>query len=111
MSFQRTAWIGLLALAVASTSGCSSTGSSTAPDDSSTAGESVDVPMLPMEIVTAQSLNVRAEPTKTGMILGSLKKGTEVRVLEEKDGWKRVQSDGAAPEGWVHGDYLKAHGH
>ena len=44
------------------------------------------------------------------MVLGALKKGTEVRVLEEKDGWKKVQSDGAAPEGWVHGDYLKAHG-
>ena len=66
--------------------------------------------MLPMEIVTAKSLNVRAEPSTTGMVLGTLKKGTEVRVMEEKDGWKRVQSDGAAPEGWVHGDYLKAHG-
>ena len=66
--------------------------------------------MLPMEIVTAKSLNVRAEPNTTGMVLGTLKKGTEVRVLEEKDGWKRVQSDGAAPEGWVHGDYLKGHG-
>jgi uncharacterized protein YgiM (DUF1202 family) len=95
---------------VGATAGCSSTGTSESSTDAAPAAESADVAMLPMEVVTAKSLNVRAEPTKTGMVLGALKKGTEVRVLEEKDGWKKVQSDGAAPEGWVHGDFLKAHG-
>lgn len=75
------------------------------------AGEAMpEVPMLPMEVVTARSLNVRAIPTTKGTVLGSLKQGQEVRVLETKDGWKKVQSDGAAPEGWVAGKYLKAHG-
>ena len=109
MSLRRSVCLGLVSLAVGFTAGCSSTGGSEASAESAPA-ESADVSMLPMEIVTAKSLNVRAEPSKTGMILGALKKGTEVRVLEEKDGWKKVQSDGAAPEGWVHGDYLKAHG-
>jgi uncharacterized protein YgiM (DUF1202 family) len=110
MSFQRVAFIGLVSLAVGFTAGCSSMGGSEASAESAPAAEGADVTMLPMEVVTAKSLNVRAEPSTTGMILGALKKGTEVRVLEEKDGWKKVQSDGAAPEGWVHGDYLKAHG-
>lgn len=68
-----------------------------------------EVEMLPMEVVTANTLNVRAIPSTKGTVLGTLKKGMEVRVLEEKNGWKKVQSDGAAPEGWVAGEYLKAH--
>ena len=110
MSFQRFACVALVSLAAGFTAGCQSTGGEAAPAEGAPAAESVDVPMLPMEIVTAKSLNVRAEPNTKGMVLGTLKKGAEVRVLEEKDGWKRVQSDGAAPEGWVHGDYLKGHG-
>ena len=68
-----------------------------------------EVEMLPMEVVSARSLNVRAIPSTKGTVLGTLKQGQEVRVLETKDGWKRVQSDGVAPEGWVAGEYLKAH--
>jgi uncharacterized protein YgiM (DUF1202 family) len=70
---------------------------------------SPDVQMLPMEVVTAKTLNVRALPSTKGTVLGTLKKGQEVRVLETKDGWKRVQSDGVAPEGWVAADYVKPH--
>jgi uncharacterized protein YgiM (DUF1202 family) len=69
-----------------------------------------EVEMLPMEVVTANTLNVRAIPSTKGTVLGTLKKGMEVRVVEVKNGWKKVQSDGAAPEGWVAGEYLKAHG-
>jgi SH3-like domain-containing protein len=110
MSFQRFACIALVSLAAGFGVGCKSAGGDAAPAEGTPAAESGDVAMLPMEIVTAKSLNVRAEPNTKGMVLGMLKKGAEVRVLEEKDGWKRVQSDGAAPEGWVHGDFLKAHG-
>ena len=110
MSFKRIACAGFVSLALGVTTGCRSTGSSESSTEAPPAEGAADVPMLPMEIVTAKSLNVRAEPNTKGMILGALKKGTEVRVLEEKDGWKRVQSDGAAPEGWVHADFLKAHG-
>jgi len=74
-----------------------------------TAAPGGEVEMLPMEVVVANSLNVRAIPSTKGTVLGTLKKGMEVRVLETKDGWKRVQSDGVAPEGWVAGEYLKPH--
>jgi uncharacterized protein YgiM (DUF1202 family) len=100
-----------LALSAGVTAACHHTGSS----DAAAAGAEgkteamPDVPMLPMEVVTAKSLNVRAMPTSKGSVLGTLKKGQEVRVLETKNGWKRVQSDGAAPEGWVAGEFLKGH--
>ncbi|HTO08689.1 MAG TPA: SH3 domain-containing protein [Myxococcota bacterium] len=83
-------------------------GDSAAPAGAAASGGSVE--MLPMQVVTANSLNVRAIPSTKGTVLGTLKKGMEVRVLEEKNGWKKVQSDGALPEGWVAGEYLKAHG-
>jgi N-acetylmuramoyl-L-alanine amidase len=83
-------------------------GDAAAADGAAAPGSEVD--MLPMEVVTANTLNVRAIPSTKGTVLGTLKKGMEVRVLEEKNGWKKVQSDGGAPEGWVAGEYLKAHG-
>jgi len=89
------------------TSGTASSG--TTGEGGAAAEASPDVAMLPMEVVTAKTLNVRALPSTKGTVLGTLKKGQEVRVLETKDGWKRVQSDGAAPEGWVAAEYVKAH--
>jgi len=104
----RIACLGLVLLAAGVTSACKHAdgGAESTADASAAAGE---VTMLPMEVVMAKSLNVRALPSAKGTVLGTLKKGQEVRVLETKDGWKKVQSDGAAPEGWVAGEYLKAH--
>ena len=101
----------LLLLAGASASCKHSSGpeASTAAPEGGSAEASPDMPMLPMEVVTAKSLNVRALPSTKGTVLGTLKKGQEVRVLETKNGWKRVQSDGAAPEGWVAGEFVKPH--
>ena len=111
MSPIRMVCLGLVLLAVGATAACKHAdagGESAAPEGAAAA--SPDVEMLPMEIVSAKSLNVRALPTSKGTVLGTLKKGQEVRVLETKGGWKKVQSDGAAPEGWVAGEYLKPHG-
>jgi uncharacterized protein YgiM (DUF1202 family) len=98
----------LVLLAAGVTAGCKTDDAAVEP--AAEAGVGNEVEMLPMEVVTASSLNVRAIPSTKGTVLGTLKKGQEVRVLEEKDGWKKVQSDGQAPEGWVAGEYLKAHG-
>jgi uncharacterized protein YgiM (DUF1202 family) len=68
-----------------------------------------DVPMLPMEIVSVKSLNVRSKPSTKAAVVGKLSKGQEVKVLQTKGAWKHVQSDGG-PEGWVSGKYLKGHG-
>lgn len=47
------------------------------------------------------SLNVRKSPSLLGAKVGSLKNGTRVTVLEEKNGWCRI------PQGWVSGAYLR----
>jgi uncharacterized protein YgiM (DUF1202 family) len=110
---QGIASLAALLLAAGVTSACSHSGEDAQAGatgaEGSTAEGVPDVQMLPMEIVTAKSLNVRALPSTKGTVLGTLKKGQEVRVLETKNGWKRVQSDGAAPEGWVAGEFLKGH--
>jgi uncharacterized protein YgiM (DUF1202 family) len=110
---QALAGLAALVLGVGVTSACSHPGGAEPAGSSSDSGEAAegmpDVPMLPMQIVTASSLNVRSLPSSKGTVLGTLKKGQEVRVLETKNGWKRVQSDGAAPEGWVAGEFLKGH--
>ena len=112
MYSMRIACLGLVLLAAGITSGCKHAEGGAAPTADASAdasAEAGEVAMLPMEVVMAKSLNVRALPNAKGMVLGTLKRGQEVRVLETKNGWKRVQSDGAAPEGWVAGEYLKAH--
>jgi len=106
----RVVSLSLVLLAASVTGACKHEDGAAEPAAEGTAEAAGDVAMLPMQIVTAKSLNVRAIPTTKGTVLGTLKKGQEVRVLEEKNGWKKVQSDGAAPEGWVAGEYLKAHG-
>ena len=109
MSTIRIACLVLVLLAASVTSACRHAGGGDAAAAESSAAASPDVAMLPMEVVAAKSLNVRALPSAKGTVLGTLKKGQEVRVLESKDGWKKVQSDGAAPEGWVAAEYLKPH--
>lgn len=116
MGFHRTRGIASFAallLLVGVTASCKHTSgdesSGTTEQGGAASEASPDVQMLPMEVVTAKSLHVRALPSTKGTVLGTLKKGQEVRVLETKNGWKRVQSDGAAPEGWVAGEFVKPH--
>jgi hypothetical protein len=60
-----------------------------------------------------RGLNVRAAP-KNGKVLGTLPSGTEVTLLEAREGWVRVGSAWHAaheersdwPSGWVHGRLL-----
>ncbi len=110
MSSMRILCLCLVLLAAGVTSACKHADGGAEPAaDASAEAAAGDVAMLPMEVVVAKSVNVRALPSTKGTVLGSLKKGQEVRVLETQKGWKKVQSDGAAPEGWVAGEYLKAH--
>lgn len=52
--------------------------------------------------VTADILNIRSEPTTESQIIGKLKKGTTIKILEEKNEWYRIiLSD--QKEGWVAG--------
>ena len=59
--------------------------------------------------VTASKLNIREEPSTKGEKLQSpLPKGTELRILAEKDGWAQVMTKGIA--GHVSAKYLEKSG-
>ena len=62
---------------------------------------------LPLEVVVADRLNVRAGPGAEHPIVGKLSRGNEVRVLETQDGWKRIRPDAGGLEGWVAGEFLQ----
>lgn len=49
-------------------------------------------------------LNLRAEPSLDGKILGKCYRGAGGVVLEKKDGWTKIRSGGL--EGWLKNDYL-----
>jgi len=62
---------------------------------------------LPLEVVVATRLNVRAGPGAEHPVVGKLAQGDEVRVLEVIDGWKRVRPDTGGLEGWAAGEFLQ----
>lgn len=51
-------------------------------------------------IVTAAGLNMRSLPKANSTDIGTIKYGDDVPVIEEKDGWYKV-------EGWISGYYTK----
>ena len=63
-------------------------------------------PATVVEVVVASRLNVRSGPGAEHPIVGKLDRGTQVQVLEQADGWKRVRPEHGGPEGWVAGEFL-----
>jgi len=63
---------------------------------------------LPLEVVVATRLNVRAGPGPEHPVVGKLAKGEQVRLLEEMNGWKRIRPDAGGLEGWVAGEFVQA---
>ncbi len=57
--------------------------------------------------VTTQTLFIRREPTTESDKLGMLPEAEELLVLEEADGWVKVDIEGGT--GWVCGDYVALH--
>lgn len=59
-------------------------------------------------VVDATTLNVRTGPSADYSKLGSLGHGDKVSVLEEKDGWYRIDYNGQ--DGWIKASYTHAPG-
>ncbi|MEG2018287.1 MAG: SH3 domain-containing protein [Clostridium sp.] len=55
--------------------------------------------------VTADVLNVRANPNTSSSIIGTLKQNTKVSIIEMSSGWYKVSYNNST--GWVSGDYVK----
>lgn len=59
-------------------------------------------------IVTADSLNVREKPSLNANTIGKLKKGAEVAVLSQSNGWAEISF--AGKKAWASSQFLKVNG-
>lgn len=57
-------------------------------------------PLSQPRYVSAASLNVRHTPSTSGPLVGTLPKGTQLKVLDRQNGWLLVDL-GPTLEGWV----------
>ena len=61
-------------------------------------------------VVNADSVRVRMTGALYGQVLGSINRGTKVAVLEEKDGWYKIDYDvdnNKETDSWIYGQYLE----
>ncbi|WP_162356422.1 SH3 domain-containing protein [Metabacillus mangrovi] len=56
--------------------------------------------------ITAASLNVRSAPASASSIIGSVKKGTAVVILQTNGSWHRISYSGKT--GWVSSDFVSS---
>ncbi|MFD3448771.1 SH3 domain-containing protein [Microbacteriaceae bacterium 4G12] len=56
-------------------------------------------------LVNATSLNVRSTPAVTGKIIGKLKQGQTITIIEKTNGWAKIQYNGVT--GYVSLEFLK----
>lgn len=54
--------------------------------------------------ITANSLNVRATPSKDSHVVGKLVKGAKVSILSEKNGWVEINFNNQSA--WISSDYV-----
>lgn len=54
--------------------------------------------------ITASSLNVRGEPSTAAQVLGSVRKGQTVEVLDNRGGWLLIKLS-STRQGWVSAQY------
>ena len=61
-------------------------------------------------IVGSDSVRVRSAASLSGNVIGSIKLGTTVNILDEKKGWYKIDykcTDEEGVESWVYGQYVK----
>ena len=61
-------------------------------------------------VVNADSVRIRMTGALYGQVLGSINRGTKVAVLEEKDGWYKIDYDvdnNKETDSWIYSQYLE----
>ena len=61
-------------------------------------------------VVNADTVRIRMTGALYGQVLGSINRGTKVAVLEEKDGWYKIDFDvdnNKETDSWIYGQYLQ----
>ncbi|MFC3886171.1 SH3 domain-containing protein [Bacillus songklensis] len=55
--------------------------------------------------ITANTLNVRSNPSMDGLVLGKLVKNNKVEIIDEKNGWSKITYQ--HKEGWISSTYVQ----
>jgi hypothetical protein len=63
-------------------------------------------PQRPLLMVTARSLNMRAEPNAQSALVGNYPRGALVEPVETSGNWVRVRTLADASVGWMYASYL-----
>jgi hypothetical protein len=63
-------------------------------------------PQRPLLVVTARSLNMRAEPNAQSALVGNYPRGALVEPVETSGNWVRVRTLDDASVGWMYASYL-----
>ena len=63
-------------------------------------------PQRPLLVVTATSLNMRAEPNANSALVGSYRRGALVEPVETSGNWVRVRTLEDSSVGWMYAGYL-----
>lgn len=56
--------------------------------------------------VSGTVVNLRAAPNLAAERLGHFKQGQQLRALERRAGWVRIEDPTSGSTGWMHGDFL-----
>ncbi|MBS4222542.1 N-acetylmuramoyl-L-alanine amidase [Lederbergia citrea] len=56
-------------------------------------------------IINVDLLNIRSEPSLSGVIIGKMHQGDPVKVLEEKNGWSQIEFQSG--EAWANSNYIE----
>jgi hypothetical protein len=63
-------------------------------------------PQRPLLVVTARSLNMRAEPNAQSALVGNYPRGALVEPVETSGNWVRVRTLEDSSVGWMYASYL-----
>lgn len=56
--------------------------------------------------VTADRANLRAGPGTGNSVVGQVRRGEKVEVLEDREGWFRIRVPDQVATGWIFGEFL-----
>jgi uncharacterized protein YgiM (DUF1202 family) len=59
-------------------------------------------------VVDGSVVNIRSAPGIDASRVGSLERGTRLRVIERRNNWTQVEDPQTQTTGWMHQDFLKA---
>lgn len=60
----------------------------------------------PLWTVTGDRVNLRGGPGTSNAVVGQVGQGDQAEVLEDRDGWYRIELANGSASGWIYGRFL-----